>query len=103
MLDQVGELESEDELALLHTSKERTKLTLEVRHERLGARVERVDDHLAISRTGDLDSGMLANGCTNERRSERSCKLTVGPRDPVRGVHRPMKASPGYPSSLGGR
>jgi hypothetical protein len=33
----------------------RRSLTLEIRHEGLGARVERVDHHLSVCRTGDLD------------------------------------------------
>lgn len=37
----------------------RVILTLEVGHERLCAAVQRVNDHLAVRRTGDLDASVL--------------------------------------------
>ena len=60
MLDHVGELESANmcsatcEVAMMLAQAGR--LTLEIRHEGLSARIERVDDHLPVRRAGDLDS-----------------------------------------------
>ena len=42
-------------LAADHVRPRRRQRILEVRHERPGARVERVDDHLRLGRAGDLD------------------------------------------------
>ena len=47
-IEQVG-------LALDHVGESRRGRVLEIGHEHLGARVERVDDHLAVDRAGDLD------------------------------------------------
>ena len=44
---------------------------LEVGHEHLRARVERVDDHLAIDRPGDLDAAIGDVGAIRARRSSR--------------------------------
>lgn len=57
--DQVGEVESEISLGL---GPWEARPTLKVRHESLCSRVESVDDHLSIGRTGDLDSAILARG-----------------------------------------
>src|SRR5690606_27156450 len=40
----------------------RRKRVLEVRHEHFGAGVERIDDHLALRRAGDLDAAVLQVG-----------------------------------------
>ena len=42
-------------LALDHVGEHRRGRILEVGHENLRARVQRIDDHLAVDRTGDLD------------------------------------------------
>ena len=42
-------------LALDHVGEDRRGRVLEIGHEHLGAGIERVDDHLAVDRAGDLD------------------------------------------------
>ena len=44
---------------------------LEVGHEHLGARIERVDDHLGVGRPGDLDPPVLQVGGDRRRPSSR--------------------------------
>src|SRR5205814_2156037 len=46
------------DLAVDHVVPGRAVRVLEVRHERRGAGVERVDDHLALGRAGDLDPAL---------------------------------------------
>jgi hypothetical protein len=52
-------------------------LTLEVSHEGLRARVERVDDHFAVGRTGNLNSTILqawGGGCANPCGVRSDCR-----------------------------
>ena len=54
---------------------------LEVRHEDLGARVEGVDDHLAVDRAGDLGAAVLQVGRARgppARRGHRGCERSRG-------------------------
>ena len=57
-LDRVAQVE----LALDHVVPGRRVGVLEVGHEPVGARVQRVDDHLAVGRPGDLHPALLAAG-----------------------------------------
>ncbi len=63
ILAKVGELESsetsEHDDAI---SKHRSQFTFEIRHERLGTTVERVDNHLAVSWAGDFYPSVLETG-----------------------------------------
>ena len=75
MLDHVGEFESEVSISATSPNPDgfiiplsmapphliidlEQSLTLEISHKRLGARVQRVDDHFAVCRTGDLHTGV---------------------------------------------
>ena len=49
-------------LALDHIGEHRRGRVLEIRHEHPGARVQRVDDHLAVDRAGDLDPAVQEIG-----------------------------------------
>jgi hypothetical protein len=40
----------------------RRRRVLEIGHEHLGTRIQRVDDHLALDRAGDLDAAILQRG-----------------------------------------
>ena len=57
-LDRVGEVD----LALDDVGPRRRQRVLEVGHEPARARVQRVDDHLAVDRAGDLDAAVLQVG-----------------------------------------
>jgi len=55
-VDRAGPAVFEIELTLDDVRPGRRVSVLEVRHEHLGTGVERVDDHLAVNRAGDLDA-----------------------------------------------
>ena len=57
-LDRVAQVD----VALDHVAPGRGVGVLEVGHEAVGARVQRVDDHLALGRAGDLDPALLQIG-----------------------------------------
>jgi hypothetical protein len=80
------------------------RLALEISHERLGARVERIDDHLPIGRSGDLDAVHVSWTV-----SRKECgliaavmALTVCPRDPAQVARTTTKGSLGCLQSQGG-
>lgn len=71
------------------------EVTLKVRHERLGARVEGVDDHLAVGRTSDLDASVFEPG-----RGDGADPGGVGA--DVRGLGREVELCARIESALGG-
>ena len=79
---------------------------LEVGHEDAGARVERVDDHLAVDRAGDLDAAIGDVGGQRRRRSSRprvSHASRAGNREACRRRARPAAARGAQGASCGDR
>ena len=80
-LDRVGQVD----LALDDVGPRRRQRVLEVGHEPARARVQRVDDHLAVDRAGDLDAPVLQGRRRRPRPASRprGCRAVSGRKSSV--------------------
>ena len=96
-LDRVGQVD----LALDDVGPRRRQRVLEVGHEPARARVQRVDDHLAVDRAGDLHAPVLQGGRRGARpasrpRGSRACRAgsrASRPRRSARAAARARRAA----------
>ncbi len=76
-LDRAGDRVAQVALAVEQAFERRRRRILEIGHEHLRAGVQRVDDHLAIDRPGDLDAAVLQCGGNRARRCHSESRIVA--------------------------